>query len=196
MGVRFLQDRALAAHLASVTGRPAIVGLPGVQRLEGTLSVESRGLFVTGSVGRVGRGAAAQLFYSEPFARAFAMTSVVHWSPDGLLLRTPSVVEVASTRGGSREPCQGHLHLVGDDGVQRWHHSLTLLDCSETGVSFAYAPDDIWLVVGASYGGLLDHGEGQLRRVEVEVRRIARLPDGRAIAGARLRDRIEQRASI
>jgi hypothetical protein len=196
MGVRFLQDRALAAHLASVSGRSAVVGLPGVQRLEGSLSVQSRGLFVTGSIGRVGRGAATQLFYSEPFARAFAMTSVMHWSPDGLLLRTPSVVEVASTRGSSREPCEGHLHLVGDDGEQKWHHSLTLLDCSNNGVAFAYAPDDIWLVVGSSYGGLLDHGQGRLRRVEIEVRRIARLPDGRAIAGARVRDRTESRASV
>lgn len=187
MGVRFLKDGYLTDHLAGITPRPAVVGLPGVRRMEGLLHVQEDGVFVEGHSPTVPFGATAQLFYSEPFARAFALTSVLRCGEDGLLLKTPTMVELASTRTHPRESCEGSVQLFGDNNGRRWTHKMKLLDCSQSGIAFAFLPEALWLEVGNSYRGMLETDRRGTEWVEVEVRRITRLPDGRSLAGARLR---------
>lgn len=187
MGVRILRDQALTAHLRSVAGRTAVVGLPGCQRCEGLIEIQARGLFVAGSCEHQPRGAVAHIHYSESFARAFALSSVIRWSPEGVLLRFPDAVEVASTRRTPRETEEAAmLHLIGEDRGTHWHHTLPVLDRSEGGLAFLYQPDDVWLVVGEDYEGMLDMGSGDMARVRLNIRRVARTTDG-AIAGATLR---------
>ena len=185
MGVRILRDEALSAHLQAVDGRIAVVGLPGCQRCTGPIEVQARGLFVAGSCGPQPRGAAAHIHYSESFARAFALSAVIRWSPEGLLLRIPDAVEVASIRGSPRSPdATAMLHLVGEDRGYHWHHTQPVLDRSEGGVAFLYPPGEVWLVVGEDYEGVMDLGSGVMTQVEVNIRRVARTEDGNAIAGA------------
>lgn len=187
MGVRFLKEGELAEHLAELTPRPAVVGLPGVRRMEGLLRLHDDGLFVEGRGPQVSFGATAQLFYSEPYARAFALSSVLRCDDAGLLLKTPTMVELASTRTHPRTACEGTVHLFGDTDGHRWNRKMKLLDCSPTGIAFAFMPEAIWLEVSTSYRGMLElEGHGP-EWVEVEVCRITRLPDGRSLAGARLR---------
>ena len=64
---------------------------------------------------------------------------------------------------------------------------MKLLDCSPNGIAFAFMPDAVWLEVGSGYRGMLELDGHGPEWVEVEVCRITRLPDGRSLAGARLR---------